>query len=188
MRTHGISDPSSVGRLAFPMSKAFKDSAWWSSSLLRKAPVVGPLKAMRTSDMSVIEDLSEDTLPSTTDPTTHISPAEKVQQVGVDACLQVLQATFDGINAARTTMAVVVDPFPHTGDMLKAVIKYRGEFTGRLLYHSFAASAMEKVWLNFSVATWMQGEFLAGRLGIRGAAPLPEEVPKVILDAEIERP
>ena len=80
-----------IGRIALPMAKLLKDSVWRKSSLVSSAPVIGPLRALKTSDLVEIEDVGECALPNTTDTSSHVSQHEKIYQLGTQCCQQILQ-------------------------------------------------------------------------------------------------
>ena len=55
-----------------------------------------------TMDMIQVEELGEDVVPSTTDIETHVAPAKKWHQLGVDACHRTLVADEQEAHAALT--------------------------------------------------------------------------------------
>ena len=107
--------------------------------------VVGPAKPIKPADMEIIEGVDEAAVPTTTDATMHVSPAEKVQQIGIDACLQTLRSLLDGVSAlGPSSKVVLVDLFPHEGSMLKAVLIMRQELNVKIKYQSFTCEMEQR--------------------------------------------
>lgn len=178
-----------MGRVCLPMGKPLKSQMWRQCTVLAKNPSIGPAASLKTSDMQIVEDISDTALPASTDATTHMSPAEKVHQIGHEACLSVLRGFFNGLStdSGRGTV-VIVDLFPHTGDLLKAAVLFRQEYTGKLKYISMAQSEMAQQWLHDHVHAFMKNCFLKHELIIRGAEPLPEEMPKELMEVALNPP
>ena len=176
-----------MGRIALPMNKQLKDSQWKHSGLFTHAACVGPCKASKTNDMEIIMDVTETALPKTTDQTTHMAPAEKVQQIGCDACVSILHACMDKMKKPDLCFSLV-DLFLHTGDMIKAAILFQAELTTFMKIHSYASSDVEKEWLDQIINAWAREKFIDGTLKIRGAMPLPEEIPRDMLEADVPLP
>ena len=123
---------------------------------------VGPVKPVKPADMEIIEDVDEAAVPTATDVTWHISQAEKVQQIGIDACLQTLRSLLNGVSAlGPSSKVVLVDLFPHEGSMLKAVLIMRQELNIKIKYQSFTCD-VEQRWLENAVREWMAGMSLQG--------------------------
>ncbi len=72
--------------------------------------------------------------------------------------------------------------------MLKACIIFRQVFTGQLIYNSLAANDIDQDWMTDHITEWFQNRFLSGELEIRGADPLPVEMPASLVEAALERP
>eukprot|EP00969_Alexandrium_andersonii_P156156 6904194-Alexandrium_andersonii.AAC.1 len=79
-------------KLLFPMDEDQSKKAYqfWKGVQAFSRPLLEEAELMATRDMLVPEDLSDVSLPSTSDITTHINPPEKHQQFGVDAARKAL--------------------------------------------------------------------------------------------------
>ena len=94
----------------------------------RKSPVFArglleESELVHAKDMLIVEDLSDVALPHTTDPSTHMNPPEKAQQIGPAAGRSLLKAFFGGgQNDGDRKALLVIDLTPHTGDLLRAFL------------------------------------------------------------------
>ena len=176
-----------IGRVLLPMTKTLKDIVWKTSGLFTKAASVGPVDAQKSADMETIIDVGDTALPPTSDTTTHLSQAQKVMQIGPDACKAILHACLDNLKVPDANISVV-DMFPHTGDMIKAFLLFQNDVTCPMHLHAYAATEGELAWLRESIQTWAREKFMENTLKIRGAAPLPEEVPRDLLEGELPLP
>ena len=66
-----------MGRVFLPMATDFKNCTWRKSDVVARNALVGPVDAPNPADMQIIEDLSETALPSSSDPNSHITQAER---------------------------------------------------------------------------------------------------------------
>eukprot|EP00973_Karenia_brevis_P033161 4575029-Karenia_brevis.AAC.1 len=158
------------------MTTSFKDTIWRNSGLFKKSAQVGPVKHQKSINMLDIEDVSESALPPTSDGTTHISAAEKHQQIGVDPAVAIIKHVADGVvsNMAGGGAFVIVDVNPHTAEFIKAALVYHQECTAKIKVVSYAVNENHHDWLQMEVRSWMIDAFLTSSLKIHGAAPLPE--------------
>lgn len=105
------------GRFMMAMDEdRFKHNmAVWRTVPLMKKPLVEEAILTPTRDLLVIEDVSEDSLPATTDMNTSINPPEKHQQIGVDAARKLLRSLTQGLesNSGRSAL-LVLDLSMHT--------------------------------------------------------------------------
>ena len=81
-----------------------------------------------------------------------------------------------------------MDPFPHTGDAIRGVLMFKQELNIDIRIHTFSANESEKDWLDESVRTWMQEQFLAANIKLSDAQPLSEEAPPELLENEVAKP
>ena len=68
----------------------------WSKTPLVQNPWTLEVAPVKTKDMVVPEDLSDHAVPTTTDPSTHVSAAEKWSQVGQEAFAEILRGVLTG--------------------------------------------------------------------------------------------
>jgi hypothetical protein len=99
-----------------------------------------------------------------------------------------LKSVVAGISLQSGAMLVVVDVAPHTGDLAKAVSMFRQQFVNKLKYVSYAANANHKQWLDYTLDHWAQEQFLSAVLTIRGAEPLPAEMPRDMMESDLALP
>ena len=148
---------------------------------------MGPVEAQKSADMETIIDVGDTALPPTSDASTHPTAAQKIMQIGPDACKAILHACLDNLKVPDANISVV-DLFPHTGDMVKAFLLFQNDVTCPMHLHAYAATEGELAWLRESIHNWAREKFMEGTLKIRGAAPLPEEVPRDLLEGELPLP
>ena len=175
------------GRICLPMRGQLKNSKWRTSGIISDCGMVGPCPLMKTIDMTVPSDTSECALPPSTHEDTHLSQPVKVMQIGHEACNNILHATLDSLKVSDSAISIA-DLTPYTGDMVKAFLLFQAQATCPMHLHAYASNDMELAWLNENVKAWAREKFLDGTLKIKGVAPLPEEVPREMLEADIPLP
>eukprot|EP00438_Fugacium_kawagutii_P007583 Skav225341 [mRNA] locus=scaffold3721:8917:12502:- [translate_table: standard] len=173
------------GILLFPgdSSDSAKDRAVYQMfrniKLLQEAVVTG-VQMLPSSDMVTIEDMHEDALPASTDITSHVSLAEKHQQIGVDAARKLVQAILPEEFPHRAAI-LVVDATPHSMEMAKAVYMHHAAkvMTTPVYYLAFSDSEEEKEWQLHHMTAWLSEGFLSGSLALPPGAPsmMPKELP-----------
>ena len=134
------------GRAVLAVDEDKHTAAWnfWRQSLLLSKALLEPAEAVPGAQMRVIEDVSEDSVPSTTSLTHTASAAEKFCQLGIDAYTSLLR----GVLAAQPARScvLIVDLFAHAGDLASAMLKeqFTGSLKGlRMVYLGFHATDME---------------------------------------------
>ena len=179
-----------IGKIGLPGNGILKKSAWANSSILSKTSQIGPVMQQKTGDMIEKEELVGENpkMPVTTDPTTHMSPSEKVHQIGPGACYEILAQTFQGANVPTGVQPLVVDVHPHVGDMIKAFFRFRSTAVNKVKLLTYAAGPQHKQWLDENIQQWLITSFLSGEVTVSGAVPLAEEMPQDMLAAEIAPP
>ena len=163
------------GRILLPMcgDMAKATMAKWRKSPVFARSLLDEAELLSTKDMLMIEDLSECAPPATTDPTTHVNPPEKSQQIGVTAGQSILRGFFGGCGEEAERKAfLVIDLTPHTGDVMRGFLAERahGAMPGPSYYMGFCVDSDHMDWLG-GVGT----QFLAdGFLKVEGHdLPLP---------------
>ena len=129
------------GRAVLAVDEDKHTAAWnfWRQSLLLSKALLEPAEAVPGAQMRVIEDVSEDSVPSTTSLTHTASAAEKFCQLGIDAYTSL------AAQPARSCV-LIVDLFAHAGDLASAMLKeqFTGSLKGlRMVYLGFHATDME---------------------------------------------
>ena len=75
----------------------------------------------------------------------------------------------------------MLDAFPHTGEMLMAMLLFKQELNADVRVHTFAPNEVEKDWLQESIHDWLVQRFLEGKIKVRDAQPLSAEVARAAL-------
>ena len=174
------------GRLLLPMERSLRTSIWKTSSLLSKTCQVGPVQAVKTTDMVAVEDMDDMALPASSISETHMSQADKHQQIGVDACVRCPRGTLDGV--VLTGDPICVDVFPQIGDFVKACMTFQQEFTSKIKVVSYAQSDSHQEWLAQEVRNWYTQNFLSSKLKIKGTKRLSQDMPKEMLETQMTTP
>eukprot|EP00435_Cladocopium_sp_Y103_P075831 s119_g66.t1 len=145
---------------------------YWRNSDLFRFNLVKDAVLPLSSELVEIEDLSELALPSTTDASTHPPPAEKFQQIGIDAAQKLLSAATSNLAAeAERTALLVVDLSSRTMEFAKA---------------TYALRKISTIWASAKQIA----SFLEGKLPLpSGAQPLgPAELPAELVSAMPSKP
>ena len=93
--------------------KAKKTLNPWKVAPLLKTALTEPAEMLASKDMVVMEDLTEDALPSTTTASLNQSPTERYSQIGQDAASKLLSSLLQG--APEVAAFAVVDLSPPHG-------------------------------------------------------------------------
>ena len=156
----------------------------WKADPLVKKPLVEEAALTPTRDLLIIEDVSEDSLPSTTDLTTSINPPEKHQQIGLDAAKKLLCSLTAGLelNTGRSAL-LVVDLSTHTGEMCKASL-IEGEPAKLPVYYlGFTTDDDKEDWARQHLQAWLADQYLEdGGLKLPTSCSLPAKT----LPAELQ--
>ena len=125
-------------RFAVPMDQGRSRK---TMDIFKKSPLVvkqmtPPAQQIRSRDATVIEDLSDTSLPSSTDAATHVGEAEKHQQLGMDACKKILQhiVPYDLNNLSFRSYICVVDLSVRTADLALAYLELINSYEIPSLY------------------------------------------------------
>ena len=111
------------GRVLLPMDEEAHQRTWqtWKASQILSKGLLDESHVLSAKDYLTIEDCSEDALPSTTSLTHTTNPAEKSVQLGTDGMHSLLRGLLNGLGGKP--MVLVVDLFPHTGDLGRASLR-----------------------------------------------------------------
>ncbi|CAK9118015.1 unnamed protein product [Durusdinium trenchii] len=165
--------------------QVFRSAKVFQQAVLTEVPM------LPSNQMLVIEDMNEDALPASSDTTTHVSQAEKHQQIGQDAARKVLQSIVPSDLQSRAAI-LVVDTTAHTLEFAKAAYLERASksITIPLYYLGFSASAGEKEWQVDHLCTWLTEGFLSGELPYPSGAPplMAKELPPEVTTALPPKP
>ena len=107
----------------------------WKASEMVKSNRIAESEMIKTSDMVLLDGMSEDSLPcASTGLDSHrgniLKGAKRYEQLGVEACGKILDAALDGLQPSEETpAALVIDTNATTGEMLEAF------FIKRLAFH-----------------------------------------------------
>ena len=112
------------GRILVPMDEAIARDrlATWRSAPIFQAPMTEAAVMPRLKDYVTVEDLDEQAVPPSTDGADQISPVEKHQQIGLDACKRMLHAFFSDFHPPPRSIVVIVDLSVRTAELAKAFL------------------------------------------------------------------
>ncbi|CAJ1385994.1 unnamed protein product [Effrenium voratum] len=167
------------GRFLVPMEEESYQKVmdiWRTAPLLRK-PLAEESVLLATRDMVTIEDIAENALPQTTDTSTHIKPAEKHQQIGVDAARKLLRGFVQGMESSSRASILVVDLSLHSAELCKAALLEHACGQGQLqlpcYYIGFAADEEKLEWANHHMEEFLANSFLDQSLPLPKSASIP---------------
>ena len=142
--------------------------------------VITDVEMQSSNDMLVIEDMHEEALPGSSDATTHVSQAEKHQQIGMDAARKLLKSVLPPELPSRGAF-LILDTTAHTMELAKAVFQERASksSTTPLYYLGLAEKEGEREWQQHHVCSWLAEGFLNGSIPLPVGAPalMPKELP-----------
>ena len=175
------------GRVCQAMKKPLATSVWAKSDLFAKTSQLGPAPALKTADMTTIEEVWETALPPSTNVYETVSQAEKHQQIGVAAMQVVLRGVLAGVVLPAGDLHFT-DLFAHTGDGVKACLLQQADLTMPLKVTSFSQNETDQLWLEQEIQDWAVQQFMSGAFKIKGAQPLAAEMPREMLEGELAKP
>lgn len=183
------------GRFLYPMEDEHMSAVntKWRSAPLLKKPLVEEATLTHTRDLLVIEDVSPESLPVTTEVATNINPPEKHQQIGVDAGRKMLRGFLQGLEppTGSRCAVLIVDMSLRTAEILKAAATdHLLSSTGLSTYYMGFAAGEEKLeWAIAHFETWATERFLVGSLPLPKSVSLPPaELPGDMVEAAPPQP
>ena len=151
-------------------------TVWRSAPLFRK-PLTEEAELVLTQNLLTIEDLDEEAVPSTTNPTTHVNPPEKAQQVGPDAARKVLRGVLQGLQSpsGMRTALLLVDLSLHTCDFTRAAMleSFGGQLNMPLYYCGFGQTELKRDWAKEYMTDFVTTGLLSGEFPLPASATLP---------------
>ena len=124
--------------------QARQSRMFWRSSALFSTGITPAADCPKTSDLVCIEDISDTSLPQSTQDM-YISPAEKVAQLGADAAEKLLAATTTDVDFSGRRI-IYIDLFPHVGSFTQAVVGRKSDE----LYLAFCPDEVKMEWLRYT--------------------------------------
>ena len=172
-------------RWAFPghVVDLGKSNAFFQSEL-RKAGRTDPCKQMAAKDLKEMEDMADDSLPSTTS-SNHISGAAKHCQFGRPAAEEVFRKVFSQVELDKFPAVLIVDLFPRVGDFADAFCRLRTQLNAgtSLFYIGVGEKAKELEWLRVTLLEELVDKVKLEGFQIPGARPFQKDVNPDLLDA-----
>ena len=115
----------------------------WKNSAIVKGGRVAESEMLKTADMVGMDSVDPETLPATSSTAVdhrgglQVRGARRYEQLGVDACHRILDATIDGLQQSgeQVGAVLVVDANPTTGEMLEAFIVKKLSFHQMPMYY-----------------------------------------------------
>lgn len=122
--------------------------------------------------MLIIEDLSADALPDTTDETVHPSQTAKYQQIGCDAYKKLIRSFTNGLSVNRKTLTFV-DLHAHVGDGCRALML--GDPIR--FYVGYCMDEMSMEWLQMSLMQYGVSLLKDGTMTVPGYTTPGKDLP-----------
>lgn len=150
-------------------SMAWRKSQVFARGLLQEADL------LPTKGMLLVEDLSDDALPSTTDVSTHINPPEKVQQIGFHAGSCLLSGYLAKPEEGERHAQVVIDLSVHTCDLSRAFLTDLAAKTlpTSAYYFGFCVSEVHLEWTQKILSQFLADGYLNSEIALPHGVALP---------------
>ena len=166
------------GKILLPGDHELAKTAWqvWRKSQILSRGLLEEAELLKTKDMLMVESVGDDSLPGTTDSSTHVNPPEKSQQIGVSAGQCILRGFFNSTpDDGERRAQVIIDLTVHTADITRAFIHERlaKAFGSPCYYLGFAANDDHLEWCQHILSEYMVEGFLQERLSMPTGAVLP---------------
>ncbi|CAK0897612.1 unnamed protein product [Prorocentrum cordatum] len=177
------------GRLAFPAAATDLQKNPFFSSSLRVDRRTKEVQQLPGKKMKVVEDLSADSLPPSTDGRgSYVHGASKFQQVGVEASVALLQSLTDGANLEGIKAVLILDLNVRTGDFLEAFVSHRKQFNAPFFFFGCCANQVEMDWVLHTVQESIETGLLAGKVEIPGFTQPSTKVSDDLLEPFPQQP
>ena len=140
---------------------------------------------MKSQDLREVENLAADSLPPSTDlRDNHVHGASKVAQVGPQSAGALLEAMLDGVDLSKMKGMLLLDLFPHTGDMLEAFALQQRLYSKKVTlgYMGFFDSQTHLTWAETFVKDSLVDKILEGSLNMPNGEKLEKEISPDLLD------
>ncbi|CAK9096491.1 unnamed protein product [Durusdinium trenchii] len=172
-------------RFAFPghVVDLSKSNAFFASEL-RKSGRTDAVKQLPAKELKEMEDMADDSLPSSTS-ANFVSGAAKHCQMGQPAAEEILKKLFAGTEFENAPAILILDLFPRVGDFCHAFCKLRSNTNvgAQLFYVGVAEKAKDQEWLRASLLDELVEKLKQGQFQIPGARPFQHDVPGDLLEA-----
>ncbi|CAE7298363.1 unnamed protein product [Symbiodinium sp. CCMP2592] len=165
------------GRLVFSSVIDPTTSPFWNCDLRKTQQITTdqlPARAMREP-----ENLSEDSLPESTDVRSASSGASKYWQIGPGACDAMLSATLTNLSP-QPLGTLIVDLYVRTGEFAEAFLKQRAN-RPNTFFIGFCESQTEGTWVETVLKSSLTDSYLAGAV-MPGGDKVPEKMPEDLCD------
>ena len=179
--------PLSAGSTDDSLKQYFGSGGVFRKVQMNRKRVTDEAMPPKTRDLITVEDLSEDAVPVSCHEVTHMSPAEKVQQLGVDACSKMLSAQLLGMEKSGRFHVMVVDLSVHTNDLARGVIEMRKGFPN-ISFIGFCASETEVEWAANNTENALVEALLRGDWKATDFQVPPEACPEELLAKSPDKP
>lgn len=174
------------GRLLYPAAFEVSKNIFFGSAL-RKRQRTDEIEQLSVANMRTIEDLNPDSLPASTD-SKFVHGANKYAQIGIKAAEAMLQGSLSEINLAQLQAVLVVDLFPHTGDMLYAFLKQRRMHKFQVFYAGVCQDQNELSWLERNVIQHVLDGYKDGSIPLPQNTKVTNTMPDDLVEAMPSQP
>ena len=165
------------GRLVFSSVIDPVTSPFWSCDLRRMQQVTTDQLPARA--MGEVENLSEDSLPDSTDATMSSNGASKYWQIGAGACDALLSATLTGLSP-QPLGTMVIDLFVRPGEFAEAFLQQRAN-RPNTFFMGFCENQTEVTWVETVLKSSLADSYLSGAV-MPGGERIPEKMPEDLAD------
>ena len=179
-----------VGRFLIGLGARESDSHWQHCSILDKRRTEEATQ-LPSSCMVILEDYDDVALPSVCSGMDHNHPnalrgPKRYEQIGVDGCLKMLDATLDGLSKAPAVNGfLLVEANVTCGDMLEAFIHKVASSTLPSYYFGVVADSGAIEWVVNHVVDCLTNKLKDGVLSIPG---VDKHIPESVDIGPLEKP
>jgi hypothetical protein len=161
----------------------------------RNVPLVAtgrtePAKQVPGKSLTLIEDLSDEALPSPIAVNgERVTGGKKFKQIGDDAAQKLLEATLTDSEFSERTVVVLCDLSPGVGNVLNAYLRLRaGSVKTPLYYVGVCDNPTHEEWLLQTTVANTHEQFVENKLTIPGSTPSLATPPEAMLEVAPTRP
>ena len=139
------------GRLVRSQGQKDSDSIWRNTPIMQKNKTEEAQQCV-ARDMRIPEDLAADACPATTeDQQATVHGSKKVEQIGCDAALKLLDAALEGLSLPQSTALLVCDWHCGVGDVMRAFFERRKAMKNPTFYFWATHDSVLQQWLLHTV-------------------------------------
>lgn len=174
------------GRIAVPSGCNEATYLWRESQLMDGRTESAAMMPSRS--MVVMEEMSDNALPPTTDSDGLVKGANKWQQVGEDAMSKLMSAALQGAFTTTNTILLVWEVNSLWGNGLDAFIAKESGWNFPAKYFTCTPDSGRAEWIATTKAAKLKSLHLEDKLKVPGFAVMPETIPQDLLEEKPSPP